>query len=216
MKGIFALALAVATIILSGCARSALTLDQGEDQLAPVLGSQSEDLQFINHALFACIDQEAEKVDAKKVGLVAVTSTELVLAEGSPNSLSPNEVQHIPISNLDGVAMSGPFLQVVYQSDRYVILPYRWYSDTVDMEQLNALSNLLEQQSVPAMAAADIQWVRGVIRNAEGPGIHVVGNLLNGSQRDHYDEGWIRDAGYTNGNEVIDSQAFTPWQEWGQ
>ena len=215
MKGTLTVIIAITAFFISGCARSSLTLDSGSDQLSPVLGSQSEDLQFINHALFARVDQAVEKVDSKKVGLVAVTSDELILAEGSPNSVSQSEVQRIPLSELDGAAMSGPFLQVLYQSDRYVILPYRWYSDTVDMKQLNALSILLEEHSVPTVAAAEVQWVRGIIRNAEGAGVHVVGNV-RGGHTDDYNYNYNRSAGYINGNEVIDSQAFTPWQEWGQ
>jgi len=219
MKVTLTLAVAVAAILVTGCARSSLTLDKGSRQLAPVLGSESNDLQYINHVLFAKIDFEAEKVESNKMGLVAVTSSELILAEGSPSSISEREVQWISLSDIEGVAMSGPFLQIVYQDDRYVVLPYRWYSDTVGMEQLNVLSQLLEEQSVPTVAAAEIQWVRGIIRNAEGAGVHVVGSLRGRHASDYnynYNYDMYDTGRYYNTNEVIDSQAFTPWQEWGK
>ena len=79
------------------------------------------------------------------------------------------------------------------------------------------LSELLKGQSVPTIAADDVQWVRGIIHNAEGAGVHVVGAVRPGHHNQYdnfnYNTGV---SGYTNGNQVRDSQAFTPWQEWGQ
>ena len=202
---------------LFGCARSSLTLDKGSQKLAPVLGDESDELQFINHAVFAQVGKDAGKVDENKTGVVAVSYSELILAEGDISSFTAEEVARIPLNEIEGVAMEGPFLQVVHQDHRYMVLPYRWYTDTVDMKQLEHLSNLLESLSVPTIAASDVQWVRGIIRNAEGKGIHVVGPIRSrvsyNTENYNYD---TRNNGYTNGNEVRDSQAFTPWQEWGQ
>ena len=204
------LALAVLVLAGSGCARSTLSLDQGTKHLSPVLGSESESLQFINHAHFAKLEKDAEKVDSKKLGIVALTASELVLAEGGVSSITEAEVERIPLIQIEGVAVEGPFLQVLHQGYLHVVLPYRWYSDTVDMEQLAKLLELLESLSVPAIAAADVDWVRRTIRNAEGTGIHIVGSARRPGYV--YDEHYSTNTGGYIGNQVVDSPGFQPME----
>lgn len=216
MKVTLLFAALVAVLVVTGCGRQSLTLDKGSRQLAPVLGPDSKDLQYFNHAVFAQIQDGTEKVVVDRTGTVAVTSSELILAEGAASSITEDEVVRILISDIEGVAMAGPFVQLVHGENRYVILPYRWYIDTVDMAQLNALSELLASKSVPAMAPVDFEWTRRIIHNAEGAGVHIVNSSprRSGSNTD-----WDRhnfDAGnYNSDGTPRDSQAFTPWQEWG-
>lgn len=208
---ILALAIVCSVIIISGCGRQSLTLDKGSRQLAPVLGSDSEDLQYINHAMFAQIEDGAEKVDIDMIGIVALTSSDLILAEGAASSITEKEVLRIPILAIDGFALEGPFLQIVHQGDRFVILPYRWYSDTVDMAQLHALSELLEAQSIPTSAAADIEWTRRLIYNAEGSGVYFVGSSSRGGSGSSSDDGWGSDSlFYDADGSVHDSPFNTP------
>ena len=154
---------------------------------------------------------------ADKTGAVAVTSLELILAEGAANSITEDEVVRILISDIEGVSMEGPFVQLVHGENRYVILPYRWYIDTVDMAQLNALSELLASKSVPAMAPVDFEWTRRIIHNAEGAGVHIVNSSSQkrGSYAD-YERHYSGAGNYNGDGPPRDSQAFTPWQEWGK
>jgi hypothetical protein len=209
MKVTFTLALAVVAIFLSGCGRGTLTLNEGSRHLTPILGTESGDIEFINHAVFSKVEEGAEKVDSKKVGLVAITSSELILAEGAATSVTNEEVERIPLVDIEGVAVSGPFLQVLYREYRYLVLPYRWYSDTVDMEQLTVLSEFLKDHSVPTIAADDVQWVRGIIHNAEGSGVHVVGPSRQGSASNAPDT-WTLPGSYNGDGSVRDSPNFQP------
>ena len=211
------IAVACCLVLISGCGRQSLTLDKGSRQLAPVLGPDSKELEYFNHAVFAQIEDGTETVLTSNTGTVAVTSSELVLAVGAASSITEDEVVRIPISAIEGVSMKGPFLQLVHAESRFVILPYRWYIDTVDMAQLNVLSELLESKSIPTVAPVDFEWTRRIIRNAEGAGVHIVNSSTRrrGSTRDW--ERYRSDAGFYNGDGTPrDSQAFTPWQEWGQ
>ena len=216
MKLTLPLAALVVVLVVTGCGRQTLTLDKGSHQLAPVLGPDSKDLQYFNHAVFAQITDGAEKVGTSRTGTVAVTSSQLILAEGAASSITEDEVVRIPISDIEGVSMEGPFVQLVHGENRIIILPYRWYIDTVDLVQLNALSELLEAKSIPTMASADIEWTRRLIHNAEGSGVHIVNSSSGGrgSNADYYR--YYSGAGFYNGDGTPrDSQAFTPWQEWG-
>lgn len=202
-------------LLCSSCARSTLTLDDGSRHLTPVLGSEAEDIRFINHVVFSKVEKEAEKVVFKKVGVLAVTTSDVILTEGNASSITSEEVERIPLAEIEGAAVSGPFLQVVYKDQRYVMLPYRWYIDTVDMEKLNALADLMEELAVPTVAAAEIDWIRRRIHNAEGGGVHVVGTARQGGYA-YAPEYWDGGGSYNGDGTPRDSQAFTPWQEWGK
>ena len=100
MKVTLTLAVAVTAILLTGCARNSLTLEKGNQQLAPVFGNESEELVFINHVLFTKFEH-AEQDDVTEVlGYVAVTPTDLVLGIGGPRHGEAGVVLKVALSEL--------------------------------------------------------------------------------------------------------------------
>ena len=162
----------IALIIVSGCGRSTLSLKDATNQFSPVLGSSAEDIEFINLATYAQVEDGADRVESETLGLVALTSMELILAEGSPNSISEEEIIRIPFSEMEGFALDAPFVQILRSGQRTYILPYRWYSDTVDTKKLMELSSRLARHPVKTVASDRINWVRRVIHLAEGKGAY--------------------------------------------
>lgn len=197
-----------------GCARSTLTLEEGDRQLAPVLGASAEELIYVNHAVFAVVEDASEAKKRAKTGLVALNSSELILAEGSPASISASEVTRIPFSEMEGHGMAAPFVQVLYEDKQVFILPYRWYIDTLDGERLLGLSNLLTTQSVGYVESEvpeNIEWPHRVIHLAEGGGAHFLGKARN-RERYHWQDYPGSDSSFYNGNEVRDSPGFQPFE----
>lgn len=154
MKAALATAVFTASILLFGCARNSLTLEKGSQQLAPVFGADAEELVFINHVLFTKLENEQQKDNEEILGYVAVTPAELVLGEGSPRLGGEGIVLKVALSDLEGFAAPfGPYVQLSHQGERYVVFPYRWFTDTSDFQRVNELAILLQEQEVPAVEA---------------------------------------------------------------
>jgi hypothetical protein len=166
-------------IVLTGCPKSSLTLDKDGKRLAPALGETVTEIRFINRALFAVVPEGEDTVEDKEAGFVALSSTELIFGKGRPMSSAHEDLLRIPIQDIEGMAQGGPVLQFKYEGKFFMALPYRWFSDTADLDSLNELVNQLTVDSVTEVAFTPIKGF--------GRTINLAG-IRSGFGRDYYDD----------------------------
>lgn len=211
MKVSLPLTVAVTALWFTGCPSKTLTLEDGDRLMALALGADLGDVRFINHALIAQVEDGVGRITSSEKGLVALTSTDLILVKGSPNSITEEETLIIPVSHIEGVALEKPFFQFVYQGYRFVILPYRWYTDTVDIPKLNELFDLVVAQSVPEITGTEIFWHHRYIYDAEGANSYFVGSYSQGERVSFNDDGqWSDSSFYHADGSVQDSPSNRP------
>ncbi len=141
-------------VLLSGCPKQPLTLDKDGDRLAPVVGVEVNDLQFIQHALLGQVSEGDQSVRNKEAGVVVLGSDALYLVKGKLGSLNAENVYTIPMAEVEGVANDNTHIQVTHNGTVFLIRPYRFYSDEIESFEL---LDLLIARSLPEVAAVRVE-----------------------------------------------------------
>ena len=141
--------------IFSGCVRQHLVLEDGRE-LAPVLGSESERVQFINFALFWLEDENNNLFEPKNAGFVALTDSHLILGRGTPKEVDEDSFWRIPLSKVDGVAQFGSDLQFLCEGKRVIVYPFSPHPWTNGEGRLGELAVMLKEKSVPLIEPVEV------------------------------------------------------------
>ena len=143
-------------LTFTGCIKTHLSLKDGHQQLAPLLASDSEEVQFINYAVFWLADDHSYSTNIRNVGFVALTSSHLILARGVPSDLSTGNYWRMPLSKLDGVARFESDLQFLVEGERLIVYPYSPNPYSSPGRRLDELALLLEEQSIPTVEPVEV------------------------------------------------------------
>lgn len=150
-----ALAAMIAAVAFSGCVRQHLALADSR-QLAPVLGAESDDIQFINFALFWLEEDKEHMWKPKNAGFVALTESHLILGRGAPKEVDQDSLWRIPLSEVDGVAQFGSDLQFLCQGKRVIVYPFSPHPWTNGEGRLEELAVMLKGKFVPLIEPVEV------------------------------------------------------------
>lgn len=214
MKSVPLYLLPLAITVLPGCVRSSLTLEREAEKIAPVIGANAEEFRLVTRVTFAQVPEGVEEVESTQIGFVALSGNEVVVAKGKPGALHKDSMIRVAINDLEGMASVGPYLQLKHQGKLTLLLPFIWFTDTADMGKLYELESLLDLDGVPAIEAIPIVGFIKQVFYAEYPkgpsGIYYRGQYWQSEF-----PGPNGSSPFYNGNEPIDSHAFTPMEDWG-
>lgn len=165
MRACGLLVFATAAFLVAGCARMPLVLEKDGAKLAPSLGVNSEDLQFIGHVWYTMIPDDEQKPVEAHVGIAALTGTDLILRKADGDS---SDLISIPVQHIRSVAKAPNHLEVNYQGETLAVRLYQFYTDYVDEKQTERFYYLLVEESIPKAVATGF---RGLGRTINDPPI---------------------------------------------
>ena len=188
LKKLLPLLVIVLSLFWLGCPKQPLSLDKHGSAIAPALGHHSEEMRYINHVLFARVERESHEIGTTHVGFVTLIGNDLILAEGKARTGQHEVIFRLPIQDLEGLADVSNHLQLRHAGETVVILPFIWFTDTLDTKQMDELAQILA--SVPRIEPLEgLQFGRGVL--AAGSSLSSLRYQLQEDFPDLYDNGGV-------------------------
>ena len=171
MKRCFLPPLLLVALLLSACDYQELTLEQDADRMAPKLGVESSQIQFLSYSDFkARIEHKNRKVTAFR-GTVALTDSELHLHTRHKKHIFSSDVVSIPVREMEAVCVIDSQVHIKHAEEE-IILDFeanssRGFAASDTFELVQRLANL----GVPPYTGAEMaefKQKRGGRRNRNG------------------------------------------------
>ena len=163
MKSLLIPLAVVFSLILGACTLREISLEEHGPDLAPNLGVNEEQLQFLSYCGYRTVDEDHRQFEYTHPGIVTMTGEEIVILAGDIDSTTLKEILRIPFQKSE-VSQLGDHVQIRHGDNVTVIRTYVLDRLTFDQASSDKLFNLLilnqvkEYAGFPYLSGYGFYW----------------------------------------------------------
>ena len=153
MKILIILFLSLAVFFTLGCESDTYSINEQRDELAPAVGVDPAELQFLSDCQFQLVKTQDGSTGPVKQGIVALSEREFFLMTGDVTK--DNYRIAIPMADLEGVSKLADQFHLTYKGEVMVFWLRDAATDDLTEDKYDSVYQALANHQVPLVAATD-------------------------------------------------------------